>query len=78
MHLLRIQRRRNRLWTGRFRVDEDFSEQFITDMVNTREIYLIPMLNTDGVRYDMEEYCGQPLGKIATAAFCERIYETIP
>ena len=40
-------------------VDEDFSEQFITDMVNTREIYLIPMLNTDGHRYDMEEYCGE-------------------
>ncbi len=43
---------------GDLGVDEDFSEQFITDMVNTREIYLIPMLNTDGVRYDMEEYCG--------------------
>ena len=43
---------------GDLGVDEDFSEQFITDMVNSREIYLIPMLNTDGVRYDMEEYCG--------------------
>ena len=43
---------------GDLGVDEDFSEQFITDLVNTREIYLIPMLNTDGVRYDMEEYCG--------------------
>jgi len=43
---------------GDLGVDEDFSEQFITDMVNTREIYLIPMLNTDGVRYDMEEFCG--------------------
>jgi len=43
---------------GDLGVDEDFSEQFITDMVDTREIYLIPMLNTDGVRYDMEEYCG--------------------
>ena len=32
--------------------DEDFSEQFITDMVNTREMYLIPMLNVDGNRYD--------------------------
>ena len=30
---------------GDLGVDEDFSEQFITDMVNTREIYLIPMLN---------------------------------
>ena len=44
---------------GDLGVDEDFSEQFITDMVNTREIYLIPMLNTDGHRYDMEEYCGE-------------------
>mgnify|MGYP001343909068 FL=1 len=44
---------------GDLGVDEDFSEQFITDMVNTREIYLIPMLNTDGHRYDREEYCGE-------------------
>ncbi len=43
---------------GDLGVDEDFSEQFITDLVNTREIYLIPMLNVDGVRYDMEEFCG--------------------
>ena len=44
---------------GDLGVDEDFSEQFITDMVNTREIYLIPMLNVDGHRYDREEYCGE-------------------
>ena len=44
---------------GDLGVDEDFSEQFITDMVNTREIYLIPMLNTDGHRYDREEFCGE-------------------
>jgi hypothetical protein len=44
---------------GDLGVDEDFSEQFITDMVNTREIYLIPMLHTDGHRYDREEYCGE-------------------
>ena len=44
---------------GDLGVDEDFSEQFITDMVNTREIYLIPMLNVDGNRYDREEYCGE-------------------
>tara|TARA_B100000902_G_scaffold20031_1_gene24007 strand:- start:590 stop:2812 length:2223 start_codon:yes stop_codon:yes gene_type:complete len=40
-------------------VDEDFSEQFITDLVNTREIYLIPMLNVDGNRYDREVFCGE-------------------
>ena len=44
---------------GDLGVDEDFSEQFITDMVNTREIYLIPMLNVDGVRFDREVYCGE-------------------
>jgi len=44
---------------GDLGVDEDFSEQFITDMVNTREIYLIPMLNVDGNRYDREVYCGE-------------------
>ena len=40
-------------------VDEDFSEQAITDLVNTREIYLIPMLNVDGNRYDREVFCGE-------------------
>ena len=40
-------------------VDEDISEQWITDLVNTREIYLIPMLNVDGNRYDREVYCGE-------------------
>ena len=44
---------------GDLGVDEDFSEQFITDMVNTREIYLIPMLNVDGNRYDREVFCGE-------------------
>ena len=44
---------------GDLGVDEDFSEQFITDMINTREIYLIPMLNVDGNRYDREVYCGE-------------------
>ena len=39
---------------GDLGVDEDFSEQFITDMINTREIYLIPMLNVDGNIYDRE------------------------
>ena len=44
---------------GDLGVDEDFSEQFITDLVNSREIYVIPMLNVDGNRYDREEYCGE-------------------
>ena len=44
---------------GDLGVDEDFSEQYITDMINTREIYLIPMLNVDGNRYDREVYCGE-------------------
>ena len=37
-------------------VDEDYSEQWITDLVNSREIYIIPMLNTDGNIYDREVY----------------------
>ena len=37
---------------GDLGVDEDFSEQQLTDLVNTREIYLVPMLNVDGNRYD--------------------------
>jgi len=43
---------------GDLGVDEGFSEQWITDLVNTREVYLIPMLNVDGNRYDREVYCG--------------------
>ena len=31
-------------------------DRFITDLVNMREIYLIPMLNTDGNIYDREVY----------------------
>ncbi|DAC60550.1 MAG TPA: hypothetical protein D7I07_00150 [Candidatus Poseidoniales archaeon] len=41
-------------------VDEDYSEQFITDLVNLREIYLIPMLNVDGNIYDREVFCPAP------------------
>ena len=41
---------------GDLGVDEDYSEQWITDLVNSREIYLIPMLNTDGNIYDREVY----------------------
>lgn len=44
---------------GDLGVDEDFSEQWVTDLVNTREIYLIPMLNVDGNRYDREVFCGE-------------------
>ena len=44
---------------GDLGVDEDFAEQEITDLVNTREIYLIPMLNVDGNRYDREVFCGE-------------------
>ncbi len=45
---------------GDLGVDEDYSEQWITDLVNRREIYLIPMLNVDGNIYDREEYCPSP------------------
>ena len=45
---------------GDLGVDEDYSEQWITDLVNRREIYLIPMLNVDGNIYDREEFCPSP------------------
>ena len=35
-------------------------QQFITDLVNSREIYLIPMLNVDGNIYDREVFCPAP------------------
>lgn len=44
---------------GDLGVDEDHSEQKLHDLVNTREIYIIPMLNVDGNRYDREVYCGE-------------------
>tara|TARA_B110000438_G_scaffold187193_1_gene178871 strand:+ start:33 stop:2168 length:2136 start_codon:yes stop_codon:yes gene_type:complete len=45
---------------GDLGVDEDFSEAWLTDLVNTREIYLIPMLNVDGNIYDREIFCPAP------------------
>lgn len=45
---------------GDFGVDEDFSEVELTNMVNNREIYLIPMLNVDGNKYDREVFCPAP------------------
>jgi len=44
---------------GDLGVDEDFSEQTLHDLVNNREIYIVPMLNVDGNRYDREVYCGE-------------------
>jgi len=44
---------------GDLGVDEDFDEGWITDLIDTREIYLIPMLNVDGNRYDREVFCGE-------------------
>ena len=43
---------------GDLGVDEDYSEEYIRTLVEEREIYLVPMLNVDGNRYDREEYCG--------------------
>jgi hypothetical protein len=43
---------------GDLGVDEDFSEQKLHDLINAREIYIVPMLNVDGNRYDREVYCG--------------------
>ena len=45
---------------GDFGVDEDFSEVELTDLVDNREIYLIPMLNVDGNIYDHEVFCPPP------------------
>ena len=45
---------------GDLGVDEDYSEQWITDLVDSREIYLVPMLNVDGNIYDREVFCPAP------------------
>lgn len=46
--------------SGDLGVDEDYSEQWITDLVDGREIYLVPMLNVDGNIYDREVFCPAP------------------
>ena len=45
---------------GDLGVDEDYSEQWITDLVDSRELYIVPMLNTDGNIYDREVFCPAP------------------
>ncbi|MDP6869535.1 MAG: M14 family zinc carboxypeptidase [Candidatus Poseidoniaceae archaeon] len=45
---------------GDLGVDEDFSEVELTNLINSREIYLIPMLNVDGNIYDREVFCPAP------------------
>ena len=45
---------------GDLGVDEDYSEQWITDLINSRELYLVPMLNVDGNIYDREVFCPAP------------------
>jgi len=64
---------------GDLGVDEDFSEQLITDLVNTREIYLIPMLNVDGNRYDREVYCGETAWEnCKTSGWRKNLRQNIP
>ncbi len=41
---------------GDLGVDEDFSEVDLTNLINSREIYLIPMLNVDGNIYDRDVF----------------------
>lgn len=57
---------------GDLGVDEDFSEVWITDLVNSREIYLIPMLNTDGNIYDHEVWVGDNCAGEAWGDDCRR------
>ena len=59
---------------GDLGVDEDFSEQYITDLVDTREIYLIPILNTDGLIYDQTDWLANNCGGATTA----NAYEECP
>ena len=59
---------------GDLGVDEDFSEQYITDLVDTREIYLIPILNTDGLIYDQTDWLANNCNGATTA----NAYEECP
>ena len=45
---------------GDLGVDEDYSEQWIVDLLESRELYIVPMLNVDGNIYDREVFCPAP------------------
>ena len=45
---------------GDFGVDEDSSEVELTNLINNREIYLVPLLNVDGFIYDQTVFCPAP------------------
>ena len=45
---------------GDLGVDEDYSEQWIVDLLENRELYIVPMLNVDGNIYDREVFCPAP------------------
>ena len=45
---------------GDLGVDEDYSEQWIVDLLDSRELYIVPMLNVDGNIYDREVFCPAP------------------
>ena len=57
---------------GDFGVDEDFSEVELTNLINNREIYLIPLLNTDGFIYDQTVFCPAPAWESCPAVDGER------
>ncbi len=63
---------------GDLGVDEDFSEEEITRLVDTREIYLIPMLNVDGNRYDREVFCGEDGWNCDRAGWRKNLRENMP
>ena len=57
---------------GDLGVDEDYSEQLITDLVNSREMYIIPLLNVDGYKYDHEVWVGANCAGDAWGDDCAR------
>lgn len=64
---------------GDLGVDEDHSEQELHDLINMREIYIIPILNVDGLRYDTEEYCGPTAWEnCAKSGWRKNLRENVP
>jgi len=48
-------------------VDEDPSEERIISLINDREIYIIPMVNPDGVEYGWRKNCAPNYGPLGTS-----------
>lgn len=57
---------------GDLGVDEDWSEDWLSSLVSSRELYIIPMLNPDGNKYDREVWVDDNCNGDAWESDCAR------